>query len=187
MLEGLKIRESKGIIPPRFVVDEVLKEMNEFVATPAEKNILATSFKTRAAKITKLTDQQRSDYQGRVEGAINGSVYPAYHKLIDYFTALQPKTTTDDGVWKLPDGEAFYAHKLRENTTTTLKPHEVHALGVSESRGSRPRCARCSTPTVSPAADRRGHESFGERSAVRLCQRRGRTKSRHRRIHAANR
>ncbi len=132
LLEGLKIRESKGVIPPRFVVDEVLKEMNDFVATPAEKNILATSFKTRAAKIAKLTDQERSDYQGRVESAINGSVYPAYHKLIDYFVALQPKTTTEDGVWKLPDGEAYYAYKLKENTTTTLNPREVYSLGISE-------------------------------------------------------
>ena len=41
-----------------------------------------------------------------------------------------PKTTADDGVWKLPDGDAFYAYKLRENTTTTLKPDEVHAVRV---------------------------------------------------------
>lgn len=132
LLEGLKLRQEKGIIPPRFVVEEVLKEMNDFVATPAAQNILATSFKTRAAKIAKLTDQQRADYQQRVEAAINGSVYPAYHKLIDCFNGLLPKTTTDDGVWKLPNGDAFYAYKLKENTTTTLNPTEVHALGLSE-------------------------------------------------------
>ena len=45
-----------------------------------------------------------------MEVSINAKVYPAYQKLIDYFTALLPKTTTDDGVWKLPDGDAFYAH-----------------------------------------------------------------------------
>jgi uncharacterized protein (DUF885 family) len=52
--------------------------------------------------------------------------------LIAYFTALLPKTTTDDGVWKLPDGDAFYAYALRQNTTTTLKPEEVHTLGLKE-------------------------------------------------------
>ncbi|MEP6809100.1 MAG: DUF885 domain-containing protein, partial [Chthoniobacterales bacterium] len=51
---------------------------------------------------------------------------------IEYFTALLPKTTTDDGVWKLPDGAAYYAHLLRENTTTTLNPAEIHALGLAE-------------------------------------------------------
>ena len=32
----------------------------------------------------------------------------------------------------MPDGAAYYAYLLRENTTTTLKPDEVHQLGLSE-------------------------------------------------------
>ena len=56
VLEGLKLREQKGIIPPRFVVEKVLKEMTDFAAQPPAENILATSFKTRAAKIAELTD-----------------------------------------------------------------------------------------------------------------------------------
>src|SRR5215468_6982989 len=66
-LEGLKVREQKQILPPRFVVEEVLKEMTEFIAKPAAENILATSFKTRAVKIDKLNEQQRADLQKRVE------------------------------------------------------------------------------------------------------------------------
>jgi len=132
LLESLKLREEKQILPPRFVVEEVLKEMDAFVAQPAAENILSSSFKTRAAKIEKLTDAQRTDYQARVEAAVTNRVYPAYHKLIDYFRALLPKTTTDDGVWKLPDGEAFYRYVLYQNTTTKLNPDEIHQLGVSE-------------------------------------------------------
>jgi uncharacterized protein (DUF885 family) len=132
LLESLKVREEKGILPPRFVVEKVLVEMNNFVGQPAAENILATSFKTRAAKINDLNDEQRAAFQKKVEMAITDNVYPAYHKLIDYFNALLPKTTTDDGVWKLPDGDAFYAYALRKSTTTTLKPDEVHELGLRE-------------------------------------------------------
>ena len=132
VLDGLKIREQKQILPPRFVVEEVLKEMTDFIAKPASENILATSFKTRAAKIDKLSEAKRADFQARVETAITNKVYPAYQKLIDYFQEILPKTTTDDGVWKLPDGDAFYAYKLHENTTTTLNPTEVHELGLRE-------------------------------------------------------
>src|SRR5213080_108578 len=131
-LEGLKFREQKQILPPRFVVEEVLKEMTDFIAKPAAENILAASFKTRAAKIDKLTEQQRTDLQKRVEASITDKVYPAYQKLIDYFQELLPKTTTDDGVWKLPDGDAFYAYALRSNTTTNMPPNEVHELGLRE-------------------------------------------------------
>src|SRR5437879_7235294 len=129
-IEGLKVREQKQVLPPRFVVEEVLKEMTEFIAKPAAENILATSFKERAAKIDKLNDQQRTDLQKRVETEIASKVYPAYQKLIAYFQELLPKTTTHDGVCKLPDGDAFYAYALRSNTTTNMPPNEVHALGL---------------------------------------------------------
>src|SRR6059036_1393740 len=109
LLDGLKIREQKQILPPRFVVEEVLKEMTDFIGKPASENILSTSFKTRVAKINKLSEAQR-----------------------DYFQKILPKTTADDGVWKLPHGEAYYAYRLRENTTTTLRPDEVHELGLRE-------------------------------------------------------
>ncbi len=132
LLESLRLREQKQILPPRFVVEKVLTEMNGFVAQPAAENILATSFKTRAAKIKDLTDAQRADFQNRVETAVTTQVYPAYKKLIDYFNGILPKTTTDDGVWKLPDGDAYYAFALRRNTTTTLPPQGVHDLGVRE-------------------------------------------------------
>ncbi len=131
-LEGVKKREQEKIVPPRFVVEEVLKEMTDFVGKPAAENVLATSFKARAGKIDKLTDQQRTDFQKRVENEITTQVYPAYHKLIAYFQELLPKTTTDDGVWKLPDGAAFYAYSLRSNTTTNTPPNEVHELGLRE-------------------------------------------------------
>src|SRR5205085_9111856 len=131
-LEGLKLRQQKQIFPPRIVAEEVLKEMTEFIAKPAAENILAAAFKTRAAKIDKLSGQQRADFQKRVEAAITGQVYPAYQKLIAYFQELLPKTTTVDGVWKLPDGDAFYAYALRSNTTTNMPPNEVHDLGLRE-------------------------------------------------------
>src|SRR5713101_8077239 len=132
LIDDLKVREEKQILPPRFVVEEVLKEMTDFIGTPASENILATSFKTRAAKIDKLTGAQRADFQTLVETEISSKVYPAYQKLIDYFRGILPKTTTDDGVWKLSDGDAYYAYQLRQNTTTALKPDEVHELGLRE-------------------------------------------------------
>src|SRR5436853_7489318 len=106
--------------------------MTEFIGKPASENILATSFKTRAAKIEKLSEADRTELQARVESAITSKVYPAYQKLIDYFQKILPKTTTDDGVWKMPDGDAYYAYCLHQNTTTTLRPDEIHELGLRE-------------------------------------------------------
>src|SRR4029453_3607805 len=91
LLGVLRGRGQKQILPPRFVVEEVLKEMTEFIGKPASENILATSFKTRAAKIDKLSEADRAGFQARVESAISSKVYPAYQKLIDYFQEILPK------------------------------------------------------------------------------------------------
>src|SRR5256884_9347893 len=88
LLDSLKVREEKQILPPRFVVEEVLKEMADFIGKPVSENILASSFKTRAAKIAELSEAQRGDFQARVETAITAKVYRAYQKLIDNFQEI---------------------------------------------------------------------------------------------------
>ena len=185
LLEGLRLREQKQIVPPRFVVEKVLLEMRGFVSQPAQSNILATSFKARTAKIAGLTDEQRASLQARVEAAITGDVFPAYEKLIDYFNDLLPKTTTDDGVWKLPDGDAFYAYVLRKNTTTALTPTASARPGLAgsdENRGGNAADSRHSR--ICRAHDSRVHRGASEGPAIPVLQRRERPKRRARRIHA---
>lgn len=130
--ESLRLRETKGITPPTFVVDRVLVEVNGFVATPVKENILFTSFEEKLNALKELDDAARADMLAKAEASISNVVYPAYQGLIDYLEYLKPKTTSDDGVWKLPDGDAFYRYQLRSNTTTDLDPQQVHAIGLRE-------------------------------------------------------
>jgi uncharacterized protein (DUF885 family) len=132
VIAGLKYREERGIIPPRFVVQRVLTEMRAFVAKPARENILYTSFATKIDTVKELPESRRAEYKARVAAAITAQVYPAYQRLIATLAAQEAKTTTDDGAWKLPDGDAFYAHQLRTYTTTRLTPADVHEIGVRE-------------------------------------------------------
>lgn len=146
VLEGLKIREEKGIIPPQFVIDRVLSEMSGFVGKkestpihlevtdqdPVKTNILYTNFNSKLAQIDGLTDEEKEEYKARVESEIRTTVFDAYGSLITYFEALKSKATKDDGVWKLPDGDAFYQYQLSQNTTTNYTAEQVHQIGVSE-------------------------------------------------------
>jgi len=130
-LEGLKIREAKGFIPPRFVIRRVLDEMTAFIGKPARENPLYTVFKDKVAAL-KINAAEQEKLLAAVENEIQQTVYPAYQKFIAYFTELEGKATSDDGVWKLPDGDAFYAYCLRSNTTTDLTPAQVHEIGLRE-------------------------------------------------------
>ena len=59
-------------------------------------------------------------------------VGPSYQDLIVCAVRLEAMATTDDGVWKLPDGDKYYALALGQTTTTTLTADEIHQLGLSE-------------------------------------------------------
>ncbi|HKE47116.1 MAG TPA: DUF885 family protein, partial [Rhodanobacteraceae bacterium] len=109
VLEGLKLREAKGVIPPQFTVEEVIAQMQGFIAKPAKENMLYTSFKEKLDKIPadKLDANARTALLASVEGSIGKSVYPAYTQLIDYFKTLQPKAQGNFGAWHLPDGDAY--------------------------------------------------------------------------------
>lgn len=134
VLEGLAIREQRGILPPKFVVEKVLAEMRNFVAASPQENILSTSFVDKLQKIAPeaMDEAERETLKARVAASIGERVYPAYGKFIAYYETLLPKVTENNGVWALPDGAAYYAHEVRNHTTTDMTPEQVHALGLSE-------------------------------------------------------
>lgn len=134
VIESLKLRETKGVIPPRFAVDKVLVQMKDFSAKPAKDNPLYVSFADKLGKVpaAAIDSATRTRLLAQAEQAITGAVYPSYQKLIAYFSALQPKAKENNGAWSLPDGDNFYAWCVRKHTTTTMTPQQVHDLGLAE-------------------------------------------------------
>jgi uncharacterized protein (DUF885 family) len=134
VIEGLNEREAKGVVPPKFTIDEVLAQMRGFIASQPEEHMLYTSFKEKLDKLPEdaIPAADRDALLARVATSIEHGVYPAYRSLIEHFAALQPKVTRNDGAWSLPDGDAYYAWCVRMHTTTDMTPEQVHALGLAE-------------------------------------------------------
>ncbi len=134
VIEGLRLREDKGVYPPRFTVEKVLEQMRGFIADSPEKHMLYTTFVDKLDKIPaeKLNAARREDLKTQVADAIDAHVFPAYRALIAHHEALLPKATSNDGVWRMPDGEAFYAWRVRNQTTTTMTADEIHDIGLAE-------------------------------------------------------
>ena len=132
VLEGLKIREQRGVVPPTFVIDKVLAEMSGLVTQQPEQSILYTSLAEKLKKAEGMDAAAQTEVLAETKRQVQGSVYPAYQRLITYFKALRPRSTTDAGVWKFRDGKAFYAHCLRSSTTTNLSAAQIHQLGLRE-------------------------------------------------------
>jgi uncharacterized protein (DUF885 family) len=132
VLESLRMREAMKAIPPRFVVTKVINQMESFIAAPPSENILYTSFAAKIDACRTIDREEREKLKKQALQDISSTVYPAYGKLIAYMKDLKMKTGTDDGVWKLPDGDAYYAWILRWHITTDMTPESVHELGLAE-------------------------------------------------------
>jgi uncharacterized protein (DUF885 family) len=132
--QGLDKREQLKITPPTFVVEKVLVEMQGFVATPAKENILYTALKEKLGKVNadNITEAQKQKILTDAEVSINTQVYPAYTKFIRYYEKIKPKTIGNHGVWALPQGDAFYAWCIKQNTTTEMTADQIHQLGLGE-------------------------------------------------------
>ncbi len=132
VLEGLKLRESMGVIPPAFTVTKVLDQMRGFAAPAPKEQVLYTHLRDALGKLESVPQAERDEILAGAEQAIAGSVLPAYRDLIAYFEALQAKATANNGVWALPDGEAFYTWCVKNHTTADYTPEQLHQLGLTE-------------------------------------------------------
>ena len=131
-MEGLVLREQRNIVPPRFVIDRVLEEMTNFVATAPEENILYTSLEKKIDEAEAFPAEEKTRVLAEATEAIVSHVYPAYQSYIDYFEALKNKAGTDDGFWRLDGGDIAYQQALKFFTTTDYSADYIHNVGLQE-------------------------------------------------------
>ena len=132
-----KAKFEKGIAPPKFVYDFVIESSrNVMSGNPVEAdsdklNLLLEDFRKKVSKL-EMKDDERAALYERAILAIQNDVAPAYERIIAEMERQKDAASTDDGAWKLPDGEAYYASRLQEMTTTDMSASAIHELGLSE-------------------------------------------------------
>ncbi len=134
VIDNIRLRESKNIIPPKFTVEKVVEQIKGFIALGIKGNPIAVGFKEKLDKIPteKMDTTARAEFVSRVEQGIEKQVIPAYQKLLAQMESLRAKATRNDGVWALPDGDKFYQYTVESQTTTTLKAADIHETGLLE-------------------------------------------------------
>ena len=131
-LSRLALQERRGIRPPRIVLDKLDTDLSGFAATPPDSNVLVTSFAARMTAVDEITPQHRASMAALARDIVRDQIYPAYRRLIAAVRASRAKANDKAGVWKLPQGDAYYRWCLKYHTTTDLTPDQVHQLGLQE-------------------------------------------------------
>jgi uncharacterized protein (DUF885 family) len=120
---------AQGVVPPDFILANTLAQQKGLLAVPAERSRLVESLAQRA-RAQGLSE----DLGARARNLVEGEVYPALARQREVLAALAPAAVHDAGVWRLPEGEAYYRWCLREGTSTTLSPDQVHRIGLEQNR-----------------------------------------------------
>ncbi|WP_284123935.1 DUF885 domain-containing protein [Parerythrobacter aestuarii] len=123
-------RADKGIMPPDWVYPYVISDIGNLLK-PGESNAILDDF---AAKVSSLdiADEAKMELVNASVEAWAGSAKPAFERLLAEMERQQAIAPTDDGIWRLPDGAAYYKALLANYTTTDLSADEIHAIGLRE-------------------------------------------------------
>ena len=130
-IESLNAQRDAGIFPPRFVFDHVIRQLNELIN--ADQNPIRDVFE-RKINETELgfSDKFKAELINDLNLAMEESVNPSFQLLLDFMIETLPMADPNDGVWSLPNGDEFYALRLKVYTTTDYSAEDIHNIGLSE-------------------------------------------------------
>ena len=130
-LSWLKAQKEQEIFLPKFVMDHVIGQLEELIGYEDSNNPLMQIF------IKKIDDMgivagERAELINELSRAIKDNVKPGYQLILSFMIENYKYANQYHGVWSLPDGDDFYALRLRTYTTTDYSAAEVHEIGLQE-------------------------------------------------------
>jgi uncharacterized protein (DUF885 family) len=119
----------KGVVAPDFILDNTLGQLKGQRATAVAQAPIVRSLADRAA-----AKGISGDYAAMAAKILDGKINPALDRQIGAVMAARAKAGHDAGVWRFPDGEAYYAWYLKVGTSTKLTAAEIHQMGLDQNQ-----------------------------------------------------
>jgi len=130
LIYGLQQREENGVMLPRFLTDWIIGDLNGIATSKARSTPYFSAFESKVEALTDISEADKQSLLAAAEEAIHDAVIPAYQELVRYFEHLQTVSTNDAGVWKFPNGEAYYTYILSHYTSTEMTADQIHEIGL---------------------------------------------------------
>lgn len=126
MRRGLKT----GFVQPKLVAEAAVRMTRTLADLKADDNALLQPLKSLPATIPA---DQRAAFLARGQKLVTDKVKPAELALADFFAReYLPKARASLGAASLPEGKAYYAYRVKRETTTEMSPDQVFELGRTE-------------------------------------------------------
>ena len=121
-----------GILPPRFIVDATIAQMERFIEPAPAENPLVTELDRKMLEVAGIDPAQRAALTAEAAAVVEREVYPAWRAALAVLEAQRSGATDAAGLGRFERGAALYAQRLRTYTTTDRTAEEIHAIGLAE-------------------------------------------------------
>src|SRR5262249_16401473 len=122
----------KGVIPPGFIIQATITQMQQFLGTLPRDNPLVATFAEKMAAIPSIPASKRAEFRAAADNIVSGEVYPAWLRAIVVLQTSLPRANDDAGLWRLKGGSEAYAYFLKRFTTTNLTADQIHEIGLQQ-------------------------------------------------------
>jgi uncharacterized protein (DUF885 family) len=123
---------AKNVIPPRFILEATIKQMQSFVDPSPGQNPFVTAFADKISALETISPEQREQLRAEAEKIVGTQIYPAWKKATATLQTQLSRSTNDAGLWRLKGGPEAYAFFLRRFTTTNLTADQIHEIGLQQ-------------------------------------------------------
>ncbi len=124
-LERISAARRMGLVPPSFLLDKAIRQMELSLKDASGGGELAGSLARRTAAIP-------GEWERRARAIATGPVTAALARQLEELKRQRAVADDRAGLWARPKGDEWYAWGLRASTTTTRSPEEVHAMGLEQ-------------------------------------------------------
>ena len=130
-LAWLEKQKELDIYAPLFVVDHVIKQLYELIGYEDKENPLMQIFIEKISSLD-MDESTESRLISELSAVIESDVKPGFQLILDFMEENYENSNIYHGVWSLPNGDEFYALRLRSYTTTNYTAEEIHQIGLNE-------------------------------------------------------
>jgi uncharacterized protein (DUF885 family) len=121
----------QGYVLPCVVLGGSEQSISGLIATdPAQSRYYAPFTRTRP---TTISAADWAAMQAQARRIVTDVINPALRKHLAFFTSVYlPHCARSASVSDQPNGAAYYAFRIRQETTTDMTAEQIHQLGLSE-------------------------------------------------------
>jgi uncharacterized protein (DUF885 family) len=130
VMTNLQLGTDEGRMPPRESLEKALAQTQGIANQKPEESVFASPLK-KFPKTIQAADQKRIATD--LIAVIQTQVLPTYQRFAKFMSAQYvPNGRKDPGVWAMPQGDAYYAFRIRQVTTLDKTAAQIHQIGLDE-------------------------------------------------------